>query len=214
MNIIIPITEFEVINDPILEPSQFTSVKSLQMYYNSEDINITFVIPEDMVVGKNTKIQPYIKNAFPNSKVMIVPGIVGAPVELVLRVAGLINNDEELLITDCRHILSWKPETHNKIFESLNEYDAGIVTVNSNDSNRNYLNLETGEIVIKETVSDQALVGLHWWKSGKDFIGSASRMLQSGIRSDGQFHTSSVYNWFEGTAGYFEVSPTDVSLIK
>ena len=133
--------------------------------------------------------------------------------DTLMRAADLINNDEELLIVNSDQIMEWNLAQKNLVFEKLEDYDAGVVTVKSDDPKHSYINLDTGEIVVKEVVSDQALTGLHWWKHGKNFVSSARLMMQAGKRSLGEYHIGPVYNSFDGSAGFYELKSDLINFI-
>ena len=58
-----------------------------------------------------------------------------------------------------------------------------------------------------------ALTGLHYFKKGSDFITSTRLMMQSGMKSQGEYYIGPVYNWFEGEAGFYQIESKDISFI-
>jgi hypothetical protein len=38
-------------------------------------------------------------------------------------------------------------------------------------------------------------------------------MMQSGLKSQGEYHIGPVYNWFKGSAGFYQIMPEDISFV-
>ena len=199
-----PKNMIDVKGDPML----VASAKSLRM--SSPEHTFIFVIPEN---DHTVELKERLTIEFPGCRVLNIAGKSQGAAETAVSAQGFFSEDEELLIANCDQIMAWSDESRDKIFDKLREFDAGIVTIKSDDPKHSYLNLETGEIVEKEVVSDQALVGLHYWKHGKDFIQSTRLMMQSGKRSKGEYYIGPTYNWFGGSAGYYEIEENEIHFI-
>ena len=50
------------------------------------------------------------------------------------------------------------------------------------------------EVAEKKIISEDATVGLYYWKKGKDFVESAERMIKKNIRVNNEFYVCPVYN--------------------
>ena len=50
------------------------------------------------------------------------------------------------------------------------------------------------EVAEKNPISDNATVGVYFWKSGKDYVKYAKQMIDSDIRVNGEFYVCPVYN--------------------
>jgi dTDP-glucose pyrophosphorylase len=194
------------------QPMLVKAIKSLEMD-KDENNNFIFLIPSDTDVV--SQLEPKIREAFPtNCRVVVVHEETEGPADTAIKASDYINTDEELLIVNSHQILYWSDAQRNNIFDTLRDFEAGVVTVNSDDPSHCYVNLETGQLVEKEVVSDQALVGLYWWKKGKDFVNSTKLMMQSGLRSNGEYAMGPVYNSFTGFAGYYEIQKDLIRFIR
>ena len=94
-----------------------------------------------------------------------------------------IDNDEELIIANCDQVMHWDVVN---VLEELRQYDAGLVTINSNEPKHSYAKVENGlvtEVVEKKVISDIALTGIHYWKRGSDFVASAKQLIADDNRS-------------------------------
>jgi dTDP-glucose pyrophosphorylase len=194
------------------QPMLVKAIKSLEMD-KDENNNFIFLIPSDTDVV--SQLEPKIREAFPtNCRVVVVNDATEGPADTAIKASDYINTDEELLIVNSHQILYWSDAQRNNIFDTLRDFEAGVVTVNSDDPSHCYVNLETGQLVEKEVASDQALVGLYWWKKGKDFVNSTKLMMQSGLRSNGEYAMGPVYNSFTGFAGYYEIQKDLIRFIR
>jgi dTDP-glucose pyrophosphorylase len=190
------------------EPMLVASARSLKL--STPENTFIFVIPENEYT---VELKERLEVEFPGCRVLNMAGESQGAAETAVSAQGFFPDDEELLIANCDQIMAWSDEARDRVFTKLREFDAGIVTIKSDDPKHSYLNLETGEIVEKEVVSDQALVGLHYWKQSKDFINSTRLMMQSGKRSKGEYYIGPTYNWFGGSAGYYEIEENEIHFI-
>lgn len=106
-----------------------------------------------------------------------------------------INNDQELIITNCDQVMNWDSD---KALTELRKYDAGVVTINNDDPKHSYVELKNGlavKFAEKEVISEYALTGIHYWKQGSDFVTSAEEMIAKNLRAaNGEFYIAPTYN--------------------
>lgn len=114
-----------------------------------------------------------------------------------LYASDFIDNYEPLVITNCDQSLSWDAKAFlNNIDESV---DGCIVTYSSEDPKNSYARVINGavvEVAEKKVISNDALVGIHYWKHGKDFISSAKELVKD-FKSHGlpECYVSVTYNY-------------------
>lgn len=194
------------------QPMLIKAIKSLEMD-KDEGNNFIFLIPSDTDIV--SQLEPEIRKAFPtNCRVVVVNDPTEGPADTAIKASDYINTDEELLIVNSHQILYWSDAQRDNIFDTLRDFDAGVITVKSDDPSHCYIDLDSGQLVEKEVVSDQALIGLYWWKQGADFVSSTKLMMQSGLRSNGEYALGLVYNSFSGLAGYYEVEDSIIKFIR
>lgn len=95
--------------------------------------------------------------------------------------ADIINSDEELLITNCDQRTEWDAEAF--MAHMRRQFpDGAVVTHSSKDPKHSYAEVPIGtlvtRIVEKQVISDQALVGIHYWRRGRDFVSSARALME------------------------------------
>jgi len=114
-----------------------------------------------------------------------------------LQVKDLIDNDDELIITNCDQILNWKPNTF--LFGMrMRGVDGGILTYTSTDLKNSFAKCTIDRLVIqiaeKKAISDIALVGLHYWKKGSDFVWSAEKLMEHEDKTKNEYYIAPTYN--------------------
>jgi dTDP-glucose pyrophosphorylase len=89
-----------------------------------------------------------------------------------------INNDEELVITNCDQLMEWDA---NDFYSSVSlKCDGAVAIFKSNDPKNSFAIIKNNKIIKieeKNPISSDALVGIHYWKKGKDFVSSAKKLL-------------------------------------
>lgn len=134
---------------------------------------------------------------YPTCKIAVIDFDTEGAAETALIAESLIDNDEELIIANCDQIMdySWNSDIALK---QLRKYDAGLVTIESNDPKHSYAKVEYNivtEVQEKNVISDVALTGIHYWKHGRDFIQSAKKMISKNITSaNGEYYIAPTYN--------------------
>jgi dTDP-glucose pyrophosphorylase len=112
-----------------------------------------------------------------------------------------IDNDTPLLISNSDQILDWK---YHEFLSTLEPYDSGVLTYTPNyplvlgsKDKHSFVRKENGipvEFVEKHAISDEALVGVHYYKKGSYFIKAAEYTFEKNIRApNGEFYLSYTY---------------------
>jgi len=126
------------------------------------------------------KLQNKLKELQPNCVIIVLDSITKGSVETCLYASDYINNDEELIITNCDQRLEWDSELFNEFIKD-NSIDGCVVTHESNNPKHSYAKIDDNNVISlikeKEVISNNALIGLHYWKKGKDFVSSARQLL-------------------------------------
>jgi choline kinase len=108
-----------------------------------------------------------------------------------------INNDEELILTNCDQHLVWDPKSF--LEKSRAEgIDGSILVHNSSSHKHSYAVIKNNfvtHLAEKNPISKNALVGLHYWKHGKDFVESAEKLVSECKHSGKESYVSLTYNY-------------------
>jgi len=129
----------------------------------------------------NAELTNIIKNFSPTSVEIKIDFNTSGAAETCLYAKDLIDNEDKLIITNCDQIFNF--DFNNFIdFINNNDVDGSVGLHKSNNPKHSYAIIKNNKIVsIKEktVISEDALVGLHYWKNGKDFIRSAELLLSN-----------------------------------
>lgn len=129
--------------------------------------------------------------------ILCVTKLTRGAVETCLVAENYINNNEPLIITNCDQIFEWNKEKYIEYLKDSNT-EADVIVVESDNNKFSYIELDTNNYGIKlaekEVISTNALVGIHYWKNGKDFINSGKELINKNIRANNEFYISLSYN--------------------
>lgn len=105
--------------------------------------------------------------------------------------------EDPLIIVNCDQILNWNPEN---FLNFIKEKDPdGAVILHKSDNPKNSFakikNSKIVEIVEKQVISDDALIGVHYWKKASDFFDSAAELLYEKEFSPSESYISETYNF-------------------
>jgi dTDP-glucose pyrophosphorylase len=146
----------------------------------------------------NEILSKILKSLKPNSIEICINSPTRGAVETCMFAITQINGDEELIITNCDQILKWNSDYY--LSESRkNGIDGSILLYDSEDPKNSFARMNKDgiveEIVEKQPISRDALVGLHYWKRGKDFVRSAETLMEDFISiGKKECYVSETYN--------------------
>ena len=150
---------------------------------------------------ENFNIINHLKNIKPNCKIIVIDFQTQGAIETILQAKKLINTDEELLISDADHYLDWDSDTFQKnILPQKIDACAMVFPEVRTEEKSSYVILDKDGYVIKAAeksrISDIALVGLHYFKNGSDFVSYAEEIIKDNIKAKNEFYLSLIYNIF------------------
>lgn len=146
-------------------------------------------------------IDKKLKKIVPNCKIVLIDYQTRGTVESILEARNLINNDDELIISDTDHYLDWDPNFFNKQIRTKKIDGCVMVFSEEYDSKKaSYVKIDENGIVTesaeKNPISKIATVGLHYFKKGSDFVRYSDEMIEKDIKYNNEFYVTPVYNLF------------------
>jgi dTDP-glucose pyrophosphorylase len=115
-----------------------------------------------------------------------------------------INNDEELITTNCDQRTDWDAKKFIDFCNSSNS-DGIVVTypydgiLLNEKSPYSFIDVNSNGIATrleeKFAISEHALCGIHYWKKGKYFVSSAEDMIKNNDRTNNEFYVAKTYNY-------------------
>ena len=165
------------------------------------DANYIFIIRTS---DFSEELKFILKTVKPNCKIVEVDYITDGSVSSVLLAKEFINNDEELITTNCDQRTDWNPQQFLD-FCKISESDGVVVTypydgiLLGEKSPYSFIELDSSgkakRMEEKFAISEHALCGVHYWKKGKDFVNSAEDMIKNNDRTNNEFYVAKTYNY-------------------
>ena len=115
----------------------------------------------------------------------------------VLNAVDYINNDQELIVANADQVIDVAIDDFIK-FARESKADGVIMTFNSHHPRWSYSKVDKADNVLevaeKKVISDQATVGIYYFKRGLDFVKASFSMIEKNIRFNNDFYVCPVFN--------------------
>ena len=206
MNIIIPMaglgSRFKIEGFDTPKPLIQVAGKTL-VEHSIDSLNINgryiFITRKYENENHNLLLSQKLKDIKPDSIEIKIDNPTRGCVETCLKAIDIINNETPLIITNCDQKLEWDSELFLNFINTEN-VDGSVVIFNSDNPKNSFAEIDEDNnilrLVEKNPISNHALIGLHYWKSGKDFIESSQDLLLN-FEFDGkkECYISETYNY-------------------
>ncbi len=144
----------------------------------------------------------------PNSIIIPVAGVTEGAACTVLLARDYIDSDAPLMTVNSDQ---WVDADINAYLAVADEpgVDGLIMTMWSNHPKWSYVGFDAAGRVTctaeKEVISNQATVGIYNFRSGRDFVWAAEKMIRKNIRVNNEFYVCPVYNQLLQRGGCIKV---------
>ena len=158
--------------------------------------NYIFIIQKEHQEKYN--IKSLLSTLKPNCKIIELDHITQGAACTTLLAKKLINNSNPLLMANSDQYIEW--DSNKTLYDFTNKnFDGGILTFNALHPKWSYakINEETGhvtEVAEKKVISNNATVGVYYWKKGSDYVKYAEQMIKQNIRVNNEFYVCPVFN--------------------
>jgi dTDP-glucose pyrophosphorylase len=198
MNIVIPLaglgTRFSqagyTLPKPLISVRNMPMIQLVVENLNLEG-NYIFIAQEQHCVDYN--LENILKTAKPDCTIIKTPGVTEGAACTVLLATQYIDNNMPLLIANSDQYVDYD----NNVISTFAKYDGGILTFTNDSPKWSYAKVEDDKVVRvaeKEVISNEATVGVYYWKHGKDFVKYTNNMITKNIRVNNEFYVCPVYN--------------------
>ena len=216
MNIIIPMaglgarfTKYGFSTNKYLLPVNIHKTKMIEKAILTLNVpkgsQFIFILREE--TGKDTELRNYLKELCDeNSYICIILSVnylTEGPASTAYLAKDYINNEIPLIISNSDQILDW---SYDNFIDTSSKYDGAVLTyipnyelvIGATDKHSfvrfDEMTKKPVEFVEKTVISNEALVGVHYYKKGKYFIKSAEYLFENNIRApNGEFYLSYTY---------------------
>jgi HAD superfamily hydrolase (TIGR01509 family) len=138
-----------------------------------------------------------IKHLAPDGEVVGVDGLTEGAACTVLLAEHLIDNQNELVLANSDQVVEVSIEAFVQEMRDRGAH-GGILTFKSDHPKWSYARVEPDgrvlEVAEKVVISDQATVGIYYFRHGADFVRFAKQMIAKDIRVNGEFYVCPVFN--------------------
>ena len=164
-----------------------------------ENLNIEahfiFIVQQEHYEKYNLK---YLLNLIsPGCDIVQLDGITEGAACSTLLAKNYINNNAPLVIANSDQYIEWNSNECMYAFTS-DEIDGGILTFKSTHPKWSYAKLDADgfvrEVAEKKVISNEATVGIYYWKHGSDYIKYTEDMINKNIRVNNEFYVCPVFN--------------------
>jgi len=159
------------------------------------DAHYIFVVQKEHAEKYNVKA--YLELMAPGCSVVLTDGLTEGAACTTLLAKEFIDNDKHLLIANSDQFVEWS--SCDFMYSMLcDDADGGILTFLADDPKWSYVRLgEDGyacEVAEKKVISNEATVGIYYWKKGSEYVRLAEQMISKNIRVNNEFYVCPVYN--------------------
>lgn len=164
-----------------------------------ENLNIdarhTFIVRDEHNGKYNLK--QLLNVISPNCNIVSINNLTEGAACTTLLAKDLINNDEPLLIANSDQFVEW--DSNEFMYSMMDSgIDGGILTFNNSHPKWSYVRQDANgfvtEVKEKQVISNEATVGIYYWRRGSDYVKYAEQMIAKNMRVNNEFYVAPVYN--------------------
>jgi len=159
------------------------------------EANYTFVVRKEHY--DKYSLQYLLTLIAPGCNIVQVDELTEGSACTTLLAKEFIDNDDPLLLANSDQFMEWNS---NECLYAFNAdgIDAGILTFKATHPKWSYAKVGSdgfvAEVAEKKPISEDATVGVYFWKKGSDYVKYAEQMIDKDIRTNGEFYICPVFN--------------------
>jgi HAD superfamily hydrolase (TIGR01509 family) len=159
------------------------------------EANYVYVVQKEHREKYN--LDTFLNLITPGCKIVETEGVTEGAACTALLAKEHINTDAPLLFANSDQHIVWDS---TEFFYKMNEtdVDGGILCFKGTHPKWSFAKVDehnrVTEVAEKNPISDNATVGLYYWKRGSDFVKYAEQMIKKDIRVNNEFYVCPVYN--------------------
>ncbi len=159
------------------------------------EANYTFIVQKEHY--EKYSLQYLLNLIAPNCNIVQVDGITEGAACTTLLAKEFIDNNAPLVMANSDQFVEWNS---NECLYAFNAdgIDGGIVSFKATHPKWSYAKVGddgfVSEVAEKKPISDNATVGIYFWKKGSDYVKYAEQMIEKNVRTNGEFYVCPVFN--------------------
>lgn len=194
-------------------PKPFIEVKGKTMIENVLDNlfveNAHYYLPAlEAHLIEHASIIEKIKSRYNATFIPVSSKTEGAACTTLLA-QGIVDESNELVIANSDQIVDF---AISDFLESSRKFDGNIITFQDDDPKWSYAKVESGRVVEvreKKVISNNATVGIYYYKTTGEYFKRAHEMIEAGDRHNGEFYVCPVYNYFVKAGKNISIYPIE-----
>jgi dTDP-glucose pyrophosphorylase len=169
----------------------------IKLVYENLNIKANFIFIVQKEHRKKYNLDTLLNLISPNCKIIETDGLTEGAACTTLLAKDFIDNDNPLIIANSDQIIEWDS---NEFMYKMNEIncDGGILTFKSTHPKWSFAKVDStgyvNEVAEKNPISDDATVGVYYWKKGSDYVKFAEQMISKDLRVNNEFYVCPVFN--------------------
>ena len=176
---------------PLIEVDKVPMIKKAIDSLNING-NYIFIVRVD---ENNDKLKKYLYDYKQNCKIIEINFLTEGSASSCYLAKEYINNDKQLIISNCDQFLEW--DSNNFLLDSYKrDLDCNLLTFESDFDKSSFIKTDQNNrgvmIREKEVISNNALVGVHYFKKGKFFVESYEEIFEKKIKFKNEYYLSTV----------------------
>ena len=179
---------------PLIEVNGKPMIQAVVENLNIE-ANYTFIVQKEHY--EKYSLQYLLNLIAPNCNIVQVDGLTEGAACTTLLAKEFIDNDAPLVMANSDQFVEWNS---NECLYAFNAdgIDGGIVSFKATHPKWSYAKVGddgfVSEVAEKKPISDNATVGIYFWKKGSDYVKYAEQMIENDIRTNNEFYVCPVFN--------------------
>lgn len=169
----------------------------IQVVVDNLNVEAHFIFLVQKEHYEKYNLQSVLNLISPGCDIIQIDGMTQGAACTTLLAKEFINNQEPLLIANSDQFVEWNSNECLYAF-TADSIDAGIITFKSTHPKWSFAKIgEDGfvsEVAEKNPISDNATVGIYFWKNGSDYVKYAEQMIAKNIRVYNEFYVCPVFN--------------------
>lgn len=170
----------------------------IQVVVNNLNIKAHYIYIVQKEHYEKYSLQYMLNLITPGCDIVQVDGVTEGAACTTLLAKNLIDNDKHLLIANSDQFMEWNSNETMYTLTSNRKVDGGILTFKSSHPKWSYAAIDgegyVSEVAEKKPISDNATVGVYYWKKGSDYVKYAEDMIAKDIRTNNEFYVCPVFN--------------------
>jgi len=202
LNILIPMagagTRFEKAGYTFPKPLiEVRGKPMIQVVVNNLNVEGKFIFITQKLHFEKYNLKDTLNLISPKCEVVITEGLTEGAACTTLLAKDFINNETPLLLANSDQYIDW--DSSEFMWSMMaDEIDGGILTFESTHPKWSYAKLGNdglvSEVAEKRPISNNATVGVYFWKRGSDYVKYAEQMIYKNIRVNNEFYVCPVFN--------------------